>query len=242
MWPGIWIAPIVDPNQPYILSGPIDELRSRRDIAPNILKAADGTDSLAVIGRPQPNWTLDVRSTMQFGSFTFRNIFEAAGGFIVSNETDHLRNALGNGPPGGHARVYPQRPQCQRQRRNSGWWTSTAASTTASSRIPSTPATTCAGPNSRSRISLPDAFAERLAATSAQVSLGVKNLKVFSDYLKFAEERLDRSRHPRHRSGHLRRQLLHPERRLPQDARLPDGWSSPSGPSSEAGRNLWRQP
>ena len=30
---------------------------------------------------------------------------------------------------------------------------------------------------------LPDSFASRIAATSAQVSVGVKNLKVFSDYL-----------------------------------------------------------
>ncbi len=98
LWPGIWIAPIVDPDEPYLLSGPIESLTSRRDIAPNILQAADGTDSLAIIGRPQPNWTIDIGSVMNFGNFSFRNVFEGAGGFIVSNETDHLRNALGNSP------------------------------------------------------------------------------------------------------------------------------------------------
>ena len=182
MWPGIWIAPIVDPNQPYILSGPIDEIRSRRDIAPNILKAADGTDSLAVIGRPQPNWTIDIRSAMQFGSFSFRNIFEAAGGFIVSNETDHLRNALGNGPlvatleytlndPNASVEE-KQRLVDEYGRKHNGVISNTVY-----------PGDYVRWAELTVSFQLPDAFAERFAATSAQVSVGAKNLKVFSDYL-----------------------------------------------------------
>lgn len=182
MWPGIWIAPIVDPNQPYVLSKPIDQIRSRRDIAPKLLKAANGTDSLAVIGRPQPNWTVNIGSTFQIGgNLTIQNLFEGAGGFIVSNETDHLRNALGNSPlvarleyalkDANTSIEEKQRLVDEYGRKHNGVLSNTMykgdylrwAEATVSYR-------------------LPDAWASRFGSTGTTISLGVRNVHVFTDY------------------------------------------------------------
>lgn len=181
-WPGIWIAPIVDPENPYSLSGSIDEIRGVGDISPNILKAADGTDSLAVIGRPQPNFTIDIGSTMQIGNFTVRNIFEGATGFIISNETDHLRNALGNNRLIAellYALNDGENTNDERKmelvdeygRKHNGVISNTIyqgdylrwAEASVSYR-------------------LPEAWASRFGSAGATVSLGVRNVHVFSDY------------------------------------------------------------
>ena len=182
MWPGIWIAPIVDPDQPYVLSAPIEDIRSRQDIAPNLLKAADGTDSLAVIGRPQPNVTVDIGSTIQIGdNLTIRNIFEGAAGFIVSNETDHLRNALGNSPLVAaleYALNDPNTSVEEKQalvdeygRKHSGVISNT---------VYDGDYLRWAEANVSYR--LPEAWSSRFGASSTTVSFGVRNVHVFSDY------------------------------------------------------------
>lgn len=180
-WPGIWIAPVVDPNQPYVLSGPIDELTSRRDIAPNLLKAADGSDSLAVIGRPQPNWTIDMASTIQIGRLAFRNVFEGAAGFVVSNETDHLRNALGNSPLVArleYALNNPDVSSAEREalvdeygRKHNGVISNTIY-----------PGDYLRWAETNLTYRLPESWVSGLNASSMTLSLGVRNVYVFSDY------------------------------------------------------------
>ena len=94
LWPGIWIAPIADPNQPYKTSVPVDQITSINQISSNTLKNAAGSDSLVVIGIPQPNKMIDLGAIVRVGPFTIQNIFEGAAGFVQSNETLHLRMAL----------------------------------------------------------------------------------------------------------------------------------------------------
>lgn len=182
LWPGIWIAPVVDPNQPYVLAGPIETLTSRRDIAPNLLQAADGSDSLAIIGRPQPNWTIDIGSVMDFGNFSFRNVFEGAGGFIVSNETDHLRNAIGNSPlvarleqaldPDSNVPTAEKEALVDEYgRKHNGVISNT---------IYAGDYLRWAEANLAYR--LPESFASRLGASGMTMSLGIRNVFVFSDY------------------------------------------------------------
>ena len=182
MWPGGWIAPIVDPDQPYVLSGPIEDIRSRQDIAPNLLKAADGTDSLAVIGRPQPNWTVDIGSTIQIGgNLTIRNIFEGAAGFVVSNETDHLRNALGNSPLVANLEYALNDPNTSVEekqalvdeygRKHNGVISNT---------VYDGDYLRWAEANVSYR--LPEAWSSAFGSSTTTVSLGVRNVHVFSDY------------------------------------------------------------
>lgn len=93
--PGAVIAPIQDPADPYRVAAPIAEVRTLEEIQPNLLKAADGTDSLAFMGNSLPSWTVDVGSTIAIGeNLSIRTLFSGAGGFIVSNENSVLRSAL----------------------------------------------------------------------------------------------------------------------------------------------------
>ena len=180
-WPGIWIAPIVDPNNPYTLSGPIETITSRRDISPNLLQAADGSDSLAVIGRPAPNMTLDAGTTFTFGNFTIRNIFEGARGFIVSNETDHLRNAIGNSPLVANLERTLNDPTAtvaekealvdEYGRKHNGVISNTIY-----------PGDYLRWSEATVSYRLPEAVAASLGTTSTSISFGVRNVHVFSDY------------------------------------------------------------
>ena len=63
--PGAWISPVKDPNNPYTVSVPINQLTSLNQITPNILRNAQGGDSLAFQGRPLPSWTGSVLSSLR---------------------------------------------------------------------------------------------------------------------------------------------------------------------------------
>lgn len=93
--PGAVIAPIQDPDQPYVLAVPVDQLTNLDQIQPNTLKNAAGEDSLVFMGNPQPTWTVDFGSTFQIGDdLTLRTLFSGAGGdYVISNETEVIRSA-----------------------------------------------------------------------------------------------------------------------------------------------------
>jgi hypothetical protein len=179
-WPGIWIAPVVDPNEPYILSGPIESISSRSDISPNMLKAADGSDSLAVIGRPQPNFTMDVGTTLQFGAFSFSSVFEGATGFIVSNETQHLRNALGSNQLVADLDYALANPTSAAERQPLVDEYGRKHPSVISNTIYDGDYLRWAEATLAWRV--PEDWAAAFGSTSTTVSLGVRNVWVFSDY------------------------------------------------------------
>ena len=184
MWPGIWIAPVADPNQPYILSDPdVNNLRSKADIAANTLKQSDGvSDSLVVIGRPQPNQTIDIGSTFTFGNFTFRNLFEGARGFVVSNETDHLRNA------GGYNQLIADLTYALNDGTNTSTEDKMALVNEYGLKHNGINANTIYDGDylrwAEATISwrMPESLSSKFGSSGTSMSLGVRNVKVFSDY------------------------------------------------------------
>lgn len=93
--PGAVLAPAQNPNNPYRLTVPIDRLTKLGQILPNMLKTATGQDSLVYMGNALPTWTVDFGSTFRLGeNITLRALFTGAGGnYIISNETEVLRTA-----------------------------------------------------------------------------------------------------------------------------------------------------
>jgi TonB-dependent SusC/RagA subfamily outer membrane receptor len=94
--PGAILAPIADPRNPYTVSGGIENLTGVNQISPNLLKNAAGADSLVYIGDALPNWTVTLGTTMSLGSnWSLRTMFSGEGGFVMSNETELIRTAIG---------------------------------------------------------------------------------------------------------------------------------------------------
>ncbi|TVR57394.1 MAG: SusC/RagA family TonB-linked outer membrane protein [Gemmatimonadales bacterium] len=94
--PGVLIAPKQDPNNPYTLTVPVENLTSTSQIQPNVLRNEDGSEMLVVHGDALPSWTVDFGSTFRFGqNVSVRALFTGAGGFLMSNETEVLRQSLG---------------------------------------------------------------------------------------------------------------------------------------------------
>ena len=181
LWPGIWIAPIADPNQPYKTTVPVDQITSINQISSNTLKNAAGGDSLVVIGIPQPNKMIDFGAVVRVGPLTIQNVFEGAAGFVQSNETLHLRMALKSNKlmaevqkavadpttdPATKARLVDEYG-----RKHNGIISNTIfdgdylrwAELTVAYR-------------------LPESFTSSFGSSGTTVSLGVKNVWVFSDY------------------------------------------------------------
>jgi TonB-dependent SusC/RagA subfamily outer membrane receptor len=95
--PGVLIGPKQDPDNPYTLtvSDPAD-LNSTSQIQPNVLRDANGDEELVVHGNALPSWTVDLGTTFRVGqSVSVRALFTGAGGFLMSNETEVLRQSLG---------------------------------------------------------------------------------------------------------------------------------------------------
>jgi TonB-dependent starch-binding outer membrane protein SusC len=93
--PGVLIGPKQDPNQPYTLTVPVEELTNVNQIIPNVLRNEDGSEALVVHGDALPSWTVDFGSTFRLGpSVTVRALFTGAGGFLMSNETEVLRDGI----------------------------------------------------------------------------------------------------------------------------------------------------
>ncbi len=94
--PGVLLGPKQDPNNPYTLTVPVENLTSTSQIQPNVLRNPDGSEALVYHGEALPTWTVDFGSTFRVGSnVSIRALFTGAGGFLVSNETEVLRTSLG---------------------------------------------------------------------------------------------------------------------------------------------------
>lgn len=94
--PGVVLAPIQDPSNPYTITVPASELTGVSQVVPNMLRDADGEEALVNLGNSLPDWTVDFGSTFRFGqNLSVRALFTGAGGFIMSNETEVLRTVLG---------------------------------------------------------------------------------------------------------------------------------------------------
>lgn len=90
--PGVIIAPVQDPDDPYDLAVPVEELTDLDQIEPNVLLETDGTEKLFVIGNALPTWTVSFGSRFRFGDeLTLSALFLGAGGFMMSNETEIIR-------------------------------------------------------------------------------------------------------------------------------------------------------
>ena len=182
MWPGIWIGPVADPDQPYTLAGDVDDIRSKSDIASNTLKTASGADSLVVLGRPQPNQTIDMGAVIRWGNFSFRNLFEGARGFVVSNETDHLRNA------GGYNRLIAELLYALNDGSNTSREEKMALVNEYGLKHNGINSNTIYDGDylrwAESTISwaMPETLAGRFGSSGTTVSFSVRNVKVFSDY------------------------------------------------------------
>jgi len=181
MWPGIWIAPIANPAQPYNTSVPVDQITSINQISSNTLKNSAGSDSLVVIGRPQPNQTIDFGAVLRIGNLTVRNIFEGARGFVQSNETLHLRMALKSNRLMADVQKAVADPTTDAAlkaalvdeygRKHNGIISNTIFDGDYLRWAEATVA-----------YQLPDSWASSFGSSSTTVSLGVKNVMVFSDY------------------------------------------------------------
>jgi TonB-dependent starch-binding outer membrane protein SusC len=95
--PGVLIGPKQDPANPYTLTvADASLLTSTSQIQPNVLRNDDGSEALVVHGDALPSWTVDFGSTLRLGeNLSIRTIFTGAGGFLMSNETEVLRQSLG---------------------------------------------------------------------------------------------------------------------------------------------------
>ncbi len=93
--PGAVIAPVHDPDDPWSTAVPIDEVTSPAQIQPNWLQASDGTDSLVYIGESSPTWNATFGSNLSLPfDLTARTLFRAEGGFIISRESELIRQNL----------------------------------------------------------------------------------------------------------------------------------------------------
>ena len=180
-WPGIWYAPVADPNQPYKTAVPISEMTSISQLSSNTLKNSAGGDSLQYIGRPQPNQTIDFGAVIRYGNLTISNVFEGARGFVQSNETLHLRMALRSNKLMADVQQAVADPSYDPARKaalvneyglkHNGIISNTIfdgdylrwAEITAAYR-------------------LPESWSSVFGSSSTTVSLGIKNVMVFSDY------------------------------------------------------------
>jgi len=91
--PGAVITPVADPDQPYILTVPVEDLTSVGQILPNTLKNSAGGDSLVWVGNPQPTWGVDFGTTLRIGdNLTLQTLFSGAGGdYVISYESGLIR-------------------------------------------------------------------------------------------------------------------------------------------------------
>jgi TonB-dependent starch-binding outer membrane protein SusC len=95
--PGAKIAPVADPAQPYTLSVPIEEFTSLSQLSPNFLQNAAGGDSLVFIGDSRPTLSGSLQTSFEFPrrNLSVRALLAGASGFVMSNESELIRDAVG---------------------------------------------------------------------------------------------------------------------------------------------------
>ena len=95
--PGAKIMPVSDPAQPYNLSVPVEELTSLGQITPNFLRNAAGADSLVYMGEARPTFLGSLQTGVDLPGYNLsvRALFSWATGYVMSNETELIREAVG---------------------------------------------------------------------------------------------------------------------------------------------------
>ena len=91
--PGAWIAPVKDPNNPYTVSVPIDQLTRLNQITPNKLKNSAGGDSLAYQGRPLPLWTGSFLTAVDIGGVRINAMFTGGLDYHMFSEVSLIQDA-----------------------------------------------------------------------------------------------------------------------------------------------------
>ena len=93
--PGDVITAVKNPADPYRLTVPIEQVNSIHNIQPNNLKNAAGGDSLAFVGHSVPTLTGtgSLIADLPRG-FSLSALFTGASGFIISNETEIIRESI----------------------------------------------------------------------------------------------------------------------------------------------------
>ncbi len=181
--PGAKIAPVPDPSQPYRTSVPVEELTSLGQITPNFLRNAAGGDSLAFIGESRPTFSGSVQSTVDIPrwNLNIRALVSGAGGYVMSNETELIRAAVGITEEGAEYQRILSNPASSPQERQQvadAWgqkhptmissWMEDADYLRFQELMVS--------------YRVPEAFASRMGASSLQVSLGARNLALWTKY------------------------------------------------------------
>jgi hypothetical protein len=92
--PGALRAPVSDPSNPYTVDVPIEDLTDLTQITPNTLKDQAGLDSLVFIGNSFPSVTGSFAATLAARGVQLRATFSAAAGFMMSNETEVVRESI----------------------------------------------------------------------------------------------------------------------------------------------------
>ena len=95
--PGAILYRTLDPNQPYSLAvDSYDEFTSLTQVEPNFLRNAAGGDSIIYHGESNPTFSGSLRSTLELSNgLSLGVVFSGAGGFLMSNETELIREAVG---------------------------------------------------------------------------------------------------------------------------------------------------
>lgn len=94
--PGAVIAPTVDPDNPYVLSVPVDQFTSLAQLTPNFLRNSAGADSLVFVGNQAPTLTGSFGTRIGLpGNVQIQALFTGAAGFVMMNETELIRAASG---------------------------------------------------------------------------------------------------------------------------------------------------
>lgn len=185
--PGALISEVQDPAQPYMTTVPIEELTDVSQIIPNLLEAADGSDSLVYMGNALPTWTLNLGSAIDIGTrFHIRSVFAGAGGFMMHDETDMVRTTVGVSERGARVRAVLADPTSSLEERR-------AAVDDYGRAHPAIPAGFIHdGKYLRMTelsltYDLADTFTQRMGLRSGSITLGARNLFTLSPYDRIAD-------------------------------------------------------
>ena len=98
--PGAVIGPIPDPQNPWELAVPVEEFDDLTQVASNTLKNAAGGDSLVFIGNQLPTQSASLSTTIDLprDNLTFRMMWKGEAGFVMFDQTNHIRANTGITP------------------------------------------------------------------------------------------------------------------------------------------------
>jgi len=94
--PGAVIAPVLDPDDPYDLTVPVEDLENLTEIEPNFKQTEDGRRAREFIGNQFPTITGSFGTTVGLPEYNLRlkTRLRAEGGFVVFDETNLIRASV----------------------------------------------------------------------------------------------------------------------------------------------------